>query len=245
MWVVCAGGSSVGGRTVRAALLVLLANACGGEDPSTGGGLNQPGADAAKTSDSPSDRASTGDGSPASDAPDASDESTEGAAPDASPEDAGSVDAPPPDATPSCSDGARRSSSTACGLNGRGRLDEVCQAGAWRQTADCVDPDACVDGTEQRVTPCGTKLAGKVIERCESGKWAGNACDYCGYPSLGIQRLELAAVTRACRTRFAGTERALHAPAADSGATAHASRSRPIPTIAARANTNAPRAKSA
>lgn len=111
----------------------------GGDDPADG---------------APADGAAVPDGGPATDA----DPLTDGgprvdAAPDGGPlvdaGDGGGLDGGDPDGggldmTPPCVEGD--TDAVACGLNGRGELPRVCEAGAWVPDGPCDDPDVCVDG---------------------------------------------------------------------------------------------------
>ncbi len=69
-----------------------------------------------------------------------------------------------------CEEGSTQAGSTACGLNGRGMLEEVCQDGDWVNGTTCTDPDECVDAQSRNSqTHCGTN--GVLIETCENGAW--------------------------------------------------------------------------
>jgi hypothetical protein len=38
---------------------------------------------------------------------------------------------------------------SACGLNGRGHLEDSCALGQWITTTSCQDPDECSDGASE------------------------------------------------------------------------------------------------
>jgi hypothetical protein len=81
-------------------------------------------------------------------------------------------DAGSPDGPRVCDEGARRRGDTLCGMNRRGRLEQLCTGGAWMDTTTCVDADVCVDATTRPgSTTCGFNARGKVEQRCSSGQW--------------------------------------------------------------------------
>jgi Tol biopolymer transport system component len=70
-----------------------------------------------------------------------------------------------------CEEGSTRAGSTACGLNARGTLEEVCEDGDWANGTTCTDPDECVDAESRNSqTHCGTN--GVLVETCEAGEWS-------------------------------------------------------------------------
>ena len=86
-------------------------------------------------------------------------------------DDGGPLPAAPP--LQSCGDAGAEITSIACGLNGRGVLTQVCDAGQWGDTNDCVDPDVCTDDAEQNgTTVCGFNNEGVRVQACVSGQWS-------------------------------------------------------------------------
>jgi hypothetical protein len=70
---------------------------------------------------------------------------------------------------------------TACGLNGRGVQAQVCVAGAWSDSGECLDPDLCVDATTQPgTTACGLNDLGTLSETCTLGSWVASEACSCG-----------------------------------------------------------------
>lgn len=78
-----------------------------------------------------------------------------------------------------CSTGAARAGTTACGLNGRGTLEQSCDGSAWVNTNTCRDLDVCTDGgLRPGTTPCGLDLRGTLQQMCVTGQWAdGTTCN--------------------------------------------------------------------
>lgn len=81
--------------------------------------------------------------------------------------------------TPLCSAGAARAGTTACGLNGRGTLEQSCDGSAWVNTNACHDLDVCTDGgLRAGTTPCGLDLRGTLQQLCDAGQWVdGTTCN--------------------------------------------------------------------
>ncbi|HOW52564.1 MAG TPA: SBBP repeat-containing protein [bacterium] len=66
-----------------------------------------------------------------------------------------------------------------CGLNGRGLEPAFCEDGQWTTTGGvCIDPDDCVDGTQQ--PPYGTSecVAGQWVLRRVTEQWGTDSDDY-------------------------------------------------------------------
>lgn len=85
--------------------------------------------------------------------------------------DAGTPGGRLPDA---CDDGDARTSSTACGLNGRGGIVQDCEEGRWVDSDACDDPDACTDGAGPRAGSTRCELGdatGRLQQRCDAGQW--------------------------------------------------------------------------
>lgn len=79
--------------------------------------------------------------------------------------------------TSTCTNGATRPGTTACGLNNRGLIQQVCNAGTWGNSTTCVDPDVCTDGgTRLGTSACGLNGRGKYNQQCSSGQWANTTC---------------------------------------------------------------------
>src|SRR4051812_5869804 len=54
-----------------------------------------------------------------------------------------------------CEDGTTRTGDSSCGLNDRGRLEEICEDGNWVTGSSCEDADVCVDSkTRKSDKPC-------------------------------------------------------------------------------------------
>jgi cysteine-rich repeat protein/predicted outer membrane repeat protein len=84
---------------------------------------------------------------------------------------AGSAGAPP-EQEPECEAEQTRASQLACGLNGRGRVEEVCVEGEWQLSAICRDGDVCLDATlRPGTTACGLNLRGRLEQACQLGAW--------------------------------------------------------------------------
>jgi len=84
--------------------------------------------------------------------------------------------APADAAMAECAPGA--SSTEACGRNGRGQRERVCnESGRFGPWSDCVDPDVCDDGTVE-TQACGVRGRGEQQRVCNGGQWSGWApCD--------------------------------------------------------------------
>ena len=58
---------------------------------------------------------------------------------------------------------------------------ELCTAGEWANTFECVDPDICEDGaTSAGTTSCGLNGRGHLNRTCDAGQWrdvAGSCVD--------------------------------------------------------------------
>jgi len=70
---------------------------------------------------------------------------------------------------------------TPCGLNARGRLLDVCVLGEWVESAECDDPDECIDGsTRIGAALCGLNWRGGYEQECVLGRWTDT--DVCQDP---------------------------------------------------------------
>ncbi len=84
-----------------------------------------------------------------------------------------------PAETPSttCTNGATRPGTTACGLNNRGAFQQTCSSGTWTNTTTCIDPDVCVDAqTRAGTAACGLNGRGKYQQQCSTGQWVNTTC---------------------------------------------------------------------
>jgi hypothetical protein len=68
-----------------------------------------------------------------------------------------------------CPEGAEREGESACGLNARGVLMQLCQKGEWQDTSYCVDADECVDEAEEWGGECSEGM--QALHRCRAGAW--------------------------------------------------------------------------
>jgi hypothetical protein len=66
-----------------------------------------------------------------------------------------------------------------CGLNGNGQSTRKCVDGHWTDPGECADPDACNNGTIQRV-PC-LDGSGQIVRECQKGQWV-QASSTCAQP---------------------------------------------------------------
>ncbi|TNE88102.1 MAG: hypothetical protein EP330_15710 [Deltaproteobacteria bacterium] len=74
-----------------------------------------------------------------------------------------------------CAAGDSQAGLTACGLNGRGLLDETCSDGLWVDSDTCVDPDECADD-DADTDACWEGL-GTWDRDCVTGAWQpSSAC---------------------------------------------------------------------
>ena len=76
-----------------------------------------------------------------------------------------------------CTNGATRPGTTACGLNNRGVFQQVCNANTWSNTTTCLDPDVCTDN-QTRLGPaaCGLNGRGHYNQVCTTGQWVNTTC---------------------------------------------------------------------
>ena len=78
------------------------------------------------------------------------------------------------DTAQTCELGAVRVGDTPCGADGS--LEQVCEADGWRDTARCVDANACTDAeVRESGTPCGPNGQGRLQELCVLGTWSDTA----------------------------------------------------------------------
>ncbi|MCO4747455.1 MAG: hypothetical protein KC912_21825 [Proteobacteria bacterium] len=68
-----------------------------------------------------------------------------------------------------CDDGDTQAGSTACGLNDRGTLDEVCSGGQWTDSDTCDDADECEDDATD--TAACWEGVGTWDVVCTTGAW--------------------------------------------------------------------------
>lgn len=79
-------------------------------------------------------------------------------------------------ATASCTNGQTRTGTTPCGLNNRGRFQQLCTNGNWANTTTCIDTDVCVDNaTRAGTTACGLNGRGVFQQVCTTGQWANTS----------------------------------------------------------------------
>ncbi len=74
-----------------------------------------------------------------------------------------------------CPEGAQESGNTPCGLNERGTLMRLCTEGDWRDTPYCVDPDECIDESQEWGDVCSEGKQG--LKRCNAGTWENDCVE--------------------------------------------------------------------
>ncbi|MDP7040592.1 MAG: hypothetical protein QGI45_15660, partial [Myxococcota bacterium] len=103
-----------------------------------------------------------------------------------------------------CTDG--EDETAICGLNNNGTQTRTCTTGQWGDWGVCIDPDACVNGTNENQS-CGTN--GTQTRTCAGGQWgAWGSCNEvgdctdgeeetsaCGYNGNGSQTRTCSGIT--------------------------------------------------
>ncbi len=70
-----------------------------------------------------------------------------------------------------CTEGATKTGTDSCGLNGRGLIVLICVSGVWQQTEQCKDPDMCKDDAVTYRESCGLNNRGLYLWNCLEGQW--------------------------------------------------------------------------
>ncbi|MEW5896707.1 MAG: MopE-related protein [Nanoarchaeota archaeon] len=66
-----------------------------------------------------------------------------------------------------------------CGLNNKGKQQQVCTNGQWINEGKCIDPDVCVnDKVEIYAYDCGINNSGTQTKTCVNGQWKVDSCNY-------------------------------------------------------------------